>query len=120
MMYVKDLLEAINQKEVEVIVTKVNGIPVVWEPFNGEGAGIYKVSGLKVGIGQLRIEIVGGTGVRTQGYTRDGKTISRMNADELRAYAVLLGADGKRLYGTSKDTLKMICSRLERESDGRC
>ena len=118
MMYVKDLQEAFDG---DLIVTKVNGIPVELERFKGEGAGIYKVSSFKAGFDELRIEIVGGTGEQTQGYTRfGGKPVSKMNANELRAYAVALGEDRNRLYGTSNDALRMIIRKLERENDGRC
>lgn len=43
------------------------------------------------------------------------KSMSKMNVNELRAYAVELGADEKRLYGTSKDSLKIIISNLKNE-----
>ena len=113
-MKVKDLMETINPNAVEITVTKVNGIPVVWEPFKGEGAGVYEVTHIDLGVGELRVAISGGTGLRTQGYTRAAKPISKMNANELREWAVRLG--GKAVYGTSKDALKLICYQLEREA----
>ena len=110
-MYVKDLMEAFDG---ELIVAKVNGIPVVWEPFKGEGADVYKVTHIDLMTGKLRIAISGGTGSRTQGYIRDAKPISKMNTNELREWAIQLGARG--VYGTSKETLKLICRRLESEA----
>lgn len=41
--------------------------------------------------------------------------LSKMNTNQLREYAVSLGADRKRLYGTSKESMKIIISKLERE-----
>jgi hypothetical protein len=41
--------------------------------------------------------------------------LSKMNANELRAYAGTLGADVKKLYGTSKQTLIIVIGILERD-----
>lgn len=41
-----------------------------------------------------------------------GKT----NTNELRELAVSLGADRKRLYGTSRQCILMIISQLEKEA----
>ena len=42
------------------------------------------------------------------------RKLHKMNANELRDYAVLLGADRKTLYGTSRDALRLIVQRLEK------
>ena len=42
------------------------------------------------------------------------RNLSKMNANQLRDIAVELGADKKRLYGTSKQTLIFIIIKLER------
>jgi hypothetical protein len=42
------------------------------------------------------------------------KKISKMNTNELRELAVSLGADKKRLYGTSRQTLIVIIDKLKR------
>ena len=41
---------------------------------------------------------------------------SRMNTNQLREYAVSLGADRKRLYGTSRQSMLIIISRLEKQN----
>lgn len=43
------------------------------------------------------------------------KKMSKMNVNELRAYAVELGADEKKLYGASKEALKVIINELKKE-----
>lgn len=40
----------------------------------------------------------------------------KMNTNQLRDYAVSLGADRKKLYGTSKQSLLIIISRLEKQN----
>ena len=40
------------------------------------------------------------------------KKLSKMNTNELREYAVSLGADRKKLYGTSKNALIIIINKL--------
>jgi L-cysteine desulfidase len=40
---------------------------------------------------------------------------SRMNTNQLREYAVSLGADRKRLYGTSRQAMLLIISDLEKQ-----
>ena len=45
------------------------------------------------------------------------KKLSQMNANELRDYLEFLGADKKRLYGTSNDVLRLQAYELER-TDG--
>lgn len=42
-------------------------------------------------------------------------TKSKMNTNQLRDYAVSLGADRKKLYGTSKQSLLITISKLERQ-----
>lgn len=42
------------------------------------------------------------------------KPISKMNTNELRDLAVQLGADRKRLYGTSRQALIIIISQLSK------
>ena len=42
------------------------------------------------------------------------KKISKMNTNELREFAVSLGADKKRLYGTSRQALIIIIDKLKR------
>lgn len=44
------------------------------------------------------------------------KSLGKMSIDELRDMAVQLGADRKKLYGTSKQTLIMKIHALELES----
>lgn len=39
---------------------------------------------------------------------------AQMNINQLREYAVKLGADKKKLYGTSRQALLLVISRLER------
>lgn len=41
---------------------------------------------------------------------------SKMNTNELRELAVSLGADRKRLYGTSRQYILLIISQLEKEA----
>ena len=41
-------------------------------------------------------------------------SLSKMNTNELRDLAVSLGADRKKLYGTSKQALILIIGDLER------
>jgi len=43
--------------------------------------------------------------------------LSQMNVKELRDYLEFLGADKKRLYGTSKEVLRLMAYELER-TDG--
>ena len=43
------------------------------------------------------------------------KPMNKMNINELREIAVSLGADRKRLYGTSKTALIFIIDTLRRE-----
>lgn len=43
------------------------------------------------------------------------KSLSRMNTNQLRELAVSLGADRKRLYGTSKQALIIIIGELKKE-----
>jgi len=42
-------------------------------------------------------------------------TKSKMNTNQLREYAVSLGADRKKLYGTSRQSLLIIISNLENQ-----
>ena len=42
------------------------------------------------------------------------RSLSKMNTNELRDLAVSLGADRKKLYGTSKQALILIIGDLER------
>ena len=44
------------------------------------------------------------------------KSLSRMNTNELRDLAVELGADRKKLYGTSKQSLILTIDRLRKEA----
>lgn len=44
------------------------------------------------------------------------KPMSKMNVNELRELAVSLGADRKRLYGTSKQALIIIISDLKKKA----
>ncbi len=44
---------------------------------------------------------------------------SRMNTNQLREYAVSLGADRKRLYGTSRQSMLIIISDLEKQSKAK-
>lgn len=44
------------------------------------------------------------------------KSLSRMNTNELRDLAVELGADRKKLYGTSKQSLILTIDRTEKRS----
>lgn len=43
------------------------------------------------------------------------KALSKMNIKELRELAVKLGADEKKLFGTSKTAMVVIINRLEKE-----
>lgn len=43
------------------------------------------------------------------------KSLSKMNINELRDLAVELGADRKKLYGTSKQSLILTIDRLRKE-----
>ena len=43
------------------------------------------------------------------------KSMSKMNVNELREIAVSLGADRKKLYGTSKTAMMFIIDALKRE-----
>lgn len=43
------------------------------------------------------------------------KPLSKMSVDELRDLAVSLGADKKKLYGTSKQALKIIIDKLNKQ-----
>ena len=47
----------------------------------------------------------------TQGEVKMTK-LSKMNINELREYAVSLGADRKKLYGSSKNALIIIINKL--------
>ena len=47
------------------------------------------------------------------------KSLSRMNTNELRDLAVELGADRKKLYGTSKQSLILTIDRLRKEAAGK-
>ena len=40
----------------------------------------------------------------------------KMNTNELRELAVSLGADRKKLYGTSRQCILLIISQLEKEA----
>lgn len=42
-------------------------------------------------------------------------TTSKMSTNDLRELAVSLGADRKRLYGTSRQALILIIDKLKRE-----
>lgn len=42
------------------------------------------------------------------------KKISKMNTNELRELAVSLGADKKRLYGTSRQAIIVIIDKLKK------
>lgn len=44
------------------------------------------------------------------------KSLSKMNTNELRDLAVELGADRKKLYGTSKQSLILTIDRLRKEA----
>ena len=44
------------------------------------------------------------------------KSLSKMNTNELREVAISLGADKKRLYGTSRQALIIIISNLKKEA----
>lgn len=41
--------------------------------------------------------------------------ISKMNTNELRELAISLGADRKKLYGTSRQALIIIIDKLKKE-----
>ena len=41
--------------------------------------------------------------------------LSKMNINELREYAVSLGAEKNKLYGTSKDALIIIITKLKKQ-----
>ena len=43
------------------------------------------------------------------------KSMSKMNVNELREIAVSLGADRRKLYGTSKTAMMFIIDTLKRE-----
>lgn len=43
------------------------------------------------------------------------RSLSKMNVNELREIAVSLGADRKKLYGTSKQSLILTIWKLEKE-----
>lgn len=40
---------------------------------------------------------------------------SKMNTNQLREYAVSLGADRKRLYGTSRQAMLLIIDQLKKQ-----
>ena len=42
---------------------------------------------------------------------------SKMNTNQLREYAVSLGADRKRLYGTSRQTMLIIINQLKKQQE---
>lgn len=44
---------------------------------------------------------------------------SKMNTNQLREYAVSLGADRKRLYGTSRTSMLLIIRGLEKQNTGK-
>lgn len=46
------------------------------------------------------------------------QSLSKMKIDQLRELAASLGADKKKLYGTSKTTLIVIIHKLESENKG--
>ena len=46
------------------------------------------------------------------------KKISKMNVNELRELAVSLGADRKKLYGTSRQAMVIIIDKLKKEIRG--
>lgn len=52
---------------------------------------------------------------RKRGNTMN-KSKSKMNTNELRELAVSLGADRKKLYGTSRQSILLIISQLEKEA----
>lgn len=41
--------------------------------------------------------------------------LSKMNVNELREYAISLGAERNKLYGTSKDALILIITKLKKQ-----
>lgn len=41
--------------------------------------------------------------------------MSKMNVNQLREYAASLGADKKKLYGTSRQALMITIRKLERQ-----
>ena len=43
-------------------------------------------------------------------------SLSKMNTNQLRELAVSLGADRKRLYGTSKQALILTVQKLQKEA----
>lgn len=45
------------------------------------------------------------------------KALSKMNVNELREIAVNLGADRKKLFGTSRQALVIIISQLEKTAE---
>lgn len=47
------------------------------------------------------------------------KSLSKMNTNELRDLAAELGADRKKLYGTSKQSLILTIDRLRKEADSK-
>ena len=46
------------------------------------------------------------------------KPLSKLNVNELRALAVNLGADPKKLYGTSRQALLLVIRDLKTEQKG--
>lgn len=43
-------------------------------------------------------------------------SLSKMNTNQLREMAVSLGADRKKLYGTSKQALVLTVQKLQKEA----
>ena len=43
-------------------------------------------------------------------------SLSKMNTNQLREMAVSLGADRKKLYGTSKQALMLTVQKLQKEA----
>ena len=43
-------------------------------------------------------------------------SLSKMNTNQLREIAVSMGADRKKLYGTSKQALILIIHKLQKEA----
>jgi len=46
-------------------------------------------------------------------------SMSKMNINELRNLAVSLGADRKKLYGTSKTSMIIIIDNLKKKNGGK-
>lgn len=46
------------------------------------------------------------------------KPLSKLNANELRALAESLGADRKKLYGTSRQALRLVIRDLQNKQKG--